>query len=127
VKLLNEKKSVPRDRRKYEPSAEYVVSEILLVIEKTFGKEIILAMESLFERTYNISVRDRSIFDYPDRFAEALLHVFGVGREPILRLINERLVMMVPIEDQNAKEELVQSGAYGYVYLINEIKKYIKS
>ena len=40
-------------------------------------------MEGSFESLQD-QLNNNSIFDYPDRFAEALPYVFEVGREPIL-------------------------------------------
>ena len=109
------------ERRKL--SRGQVVNEIISTIETTFGKEILTAMESCFDTAYKISFKDNSIFDHADKFAEGLLYAFGEGREPILRLINERLAKLIMIEDA---EELTKSDAYGFVSLINMIKRKIE-
>lgn len=105
-------------------SPDDVVKEILRVIEETFGKEILPAMELCFDDAYKISFKDNSVFNYPDRFAEALLYAFGEGRETMLKLINNSLAEMISFEDL---EELSMSSAYGYVYLIDLIKRKIES
>jgi hypothetical protein len=105
-------------------SPEDVVNQIILVLEDTFGKELPLTMETCFDKLYNISFKNNSVFNYPDKFAEALLYAFGEGREPVLWVINERLAQMMLFKDM---EELTKSGAYGYVSLINLIKREIDS
>ncbi len=117
--------SMLRSRRKIKRlSPENVVRKIIAAIEETFGKEMIPAMAGCFDNVYKISFKDNSIFNYPDGFAEALLYAFGEGREPMLKLINERLAKMILYEDL---EELSVSAAYGYVFLINLIKRKIES
>lgn len=121
---LAQTNSISHGIKKKGLSAEYVVSEIKSTLEDTFGKEIIPAMETCFDNVYKISFKDNSTFDNHDRFAEALLYAFGTGREPMLRLINERLVKSLHFQDS---EELSNSGAYGYVFLTNLIKRKIES
>ena len=108
-----------RRKNKTLLSPEIVVSEIKLTVEQTFGNEMLSAMESCFDNVYKISFKDNSIFDYPDKFAEALLYAFGEGREVMLKIINERLAKLASFKDL---EELTESDAYAYVFLINLIK-----
>ena len=103
---------------------EDVVNEIIMTLEDTFGKDLPPTMETCFDKLYQISFKDSSVFDYPDRFAEALLYAFGEGREPMLKVINERLAKLQLCENV---EELAKSGAYGYVFLINLIKRKMES
>jgi hypothetical protein len=105
-------------------TSEDVVNEIVSALEDTFGKELPPTMELCFQSEYQLSFKDNSVIDYPDKFAEALLYVFGEGREPMLKAINSRLAQMILFEDV---EELARSGAYGYVFLINLIKRKIHS
>jgi hypothetical protein len=122
LRNLAQTRSVSRRIKEKGLSAEFVVSEIISTLKNTFGEGIIPAMEGSFESAYKISFNDNSIFDYPDRFAEALLYAFGVGREPMLRLINERLASSLHLQNS---EELADSGVYGYVLLTNLIKRKI--
>lgn len=101
---------------------EYIVKEIISVLDDTFGKGVTSAMESCFDSLYKISFADNSIVEYPDRFAEALQYAFGVGSEPMLNLINAKLGQLVPSEGMK-DEDLVKSGAYGFVFLINKIRR----
>ena len=103
-------------------SPDDIVKEIIATIEGTFGNEMLSAMEGCFDNVYKISFKDKSIFDYPDKFAEALLYAFGEGREPMLTLVNEKIANMISYKDL---EELSLSAAYGYVFLINLIKRNI--
>jgi hypothetical protein len=102
-------------------SDEYLVKEIISVLDDTFGKGVTSAMESCFDSLYKISFADNSIVEYPDRFAEALQYAFGVGSEPMLNLINAKLGQLVSSEGTK-DEDLVQSGTYGFVFLINKIR-----
>jgi hypothetical protein len=102
-------------------SDEYLVKEIISVLDDTFGKGVTSAMESCFDSLYKISFADNSIVEYPDRFAEALQYAFGVGSEPMLNLINAKLGQLVSSEGIK-DEDLVQSGTYGFVFLINKIR-----
>jgi hypothetical protein len=103
---------------------EYVVDEIIFELEEAFGKELLTALEQCFDSIFAISFKDNSVFDHPDMFAEALLYAFGEGREPMLKIINERIGKLVSVE---GLDEIVKSGAYGYVLLINLIKRVIDS
>jgi hypothetical protein len=101
---------------------EYIVKEIISVLDDTFGKGVTSAMESCFDSLYKISFADNSIVEYPDRFAEALQYAFGVGSEPMLNLINAKLGQLVSSEGMK-DEDLVKSGTYGFVFLINKIRR----
>ena len=103
-------------------SDEYIAKEVISAFEDTFGKGITSAMESCFDSLYKISFKDNSIVEHPDRFAEALQYAFGVGSEPMLNIINEKLSQSVTAE-KIKDEDIVKSGTYGLVFLIDMLRR----
>jgi hypothetical protein len=104
-------------------SVEDVVKQVVIGLEDAFGKGLVESMEELFsDNLYKVSFKDNSIVEHPDKFVEALHYTFGSASKLILSMVNQKLALLVPFK---GIYEITDSSAYGYVFLINRIKRMI--
>jgi len=111
---------------KYTPyrasKAEEVVRVIVSTLEGTFGHDFIAAIQSQFDEIYKLSFKDFSIIEHPDQFAEAIQYAFQTSSDLIMAEINRKLVELLSI-DLRSSQELVESGAYGFVNLMAKLRR----
>ena len=111
---------------KYTPyrtsKAEEVVRVIVSTLEGTFGHDFIAAIQSQFDEIYKLSFKDFSIIEHPDHFAEAIQYAFQTSSDLIITEINRKLVELLSI-DLRSNQELVESGAYGFLNLMAKLRR----